>query len=957
MSESAKSTASSTISNDAAANSLGSLARNPSTVITIGSDGKIVLRDYDGQGHTVPNSELLTDGLGITTGDLAALLDKNRPLLADLIKLANSAGDSAQQLSELRSQIELFDLTPGGSDASDDIPAGSNELDGRAAAPVNSGLTPQDSSATLGTPITPNIERVQETVQFGSDDLKRGEAGSKGQIIDTGVGSPLEHLIGLADEEPGIRNGEKDRHSDNVVFSGEATGVGTGIDHLWLLGDTEYYRTVELPDRYASDPIARTDDDRSQPQIIPFTRGQTEFAGTEDTDVTGQIVTPTDPRLPIDDFRTPLPPSVGAIDFRPDGSFTFTPAPHVSGVVTIPFVFTDGVTRTPTTGELTIEVGAVADAPVVSGAAVGPEDTDIALSIDISLVDADGSETVDSVVITGVPSGALVTWPPALNGVITQNPSGTITIDGTPAEIQAAIDAIRLTPPLDFSGDIPLQVTATTIESNSNPGLPGHNDTATTTVPFIVTVQPVPDLPIVAGQSTVDEDTTVNFGGDIAIVPLDATDGSERITEITLGGIPASATVTYTPHGGATVTPVTANGVTTYTISGGTEADIRATLADFSLQPALHSDENISVSVDITKIDNGVVGTTTGTHDILVAAVADAPLVSGSASGLEDQAIALPITVDLVDDDGSESYDFADVVVPTGVTLTFDTPPAGITVTPIANGFRFTPSPGTPPATFEAFLATALDVTPPADSDIDFDVSVNVGTIERVLSGGEVSLVTTSTPATIPVTVTPVVDEPSISGDSGVDEDGSVTFGSDITITQGDATDGSQAISEITVGNLPAGLVPSYTAQGTASVAVVGGIFVISGSDTDDILATLATFGIDASDPAYADLDGDLNLAITVTTTDTDDVTGIAVSETTDHTHTIIVNAVADAPTVSGATETTPEDTAVHLSTLAAALNDIDGSEALTVQITGVDPDAVLQSGTSTPYPFTVATD
>ena len=118
-----------------------------------------------------------------------------------------------------------------------------------------------------------------------------------------------------------------------------------------------------------------------------------------------------------------------------------------------------------------------------------------------------------------------------------------------------------------------------------------------------VTVHPVVDMPTVGGSSAVDEDNSVDFGADIVISQNDHTDGSEAITRIVLGNIPAAATVNYTAQGAATVTAATVAGITTYTISGGTEADIRNTLATFSLQPALHADVNIPVSVAITKVD------------------------------------------------------------------------------------------------------------------------------------------------------------------------------------------------------------------------------------------------------------------------------------------------------------------------------------------------------------------
>ncbi|MBK9079647.1 MAG: hypothetical protein IPL91_11250, partial [Hyphomicrobium sp.] len=65
----------------------------------------------------------------------------------------------------------------------------------------------------------------------------------------------------------------------------------------------------------------------------------------------------------------------------------------------------------------------------------------------------------------------------------------------------------------------------------------------------------------------------------------------------------------------------------------------------------------------------------------------------------------------------------------------------------------FAPGAATTAAQFEAFLATGLQVRASANSDVNFDVGVQVGTIESTLSGGEVSLLRASQSITIPVTV------------------------------------------------------------------------------------------------------------------------------------------------------------------------------------------------------------
>ena len=126
------------------------------------------------------------------------------------------------------------------------------------------------------------------------------------------------------------------------------------------------------------------------------------------------------------------------------------------------------------------------------------------------------------------------------------------------------------------------------------------------------------------------------------------TDGSERVSAVALSGVPAGAALTWTVSGAATV--ALAAGV--YTIAG-SAADIRATLDSFALTPGANRDQNVTLAVAVTVTDTGgVTATTAGTHLVRVAAVADAPTVSGSASGAEDTDIPLSLTIAEADTHG-----------------------------------------------------------------------------------------------------------------------------------------------------------------------------------------------------------------------------------------------------------------------------------------------------------------
>jgi hypothetical protein len=122
----------------------------------------------------------------------------------------------------------------------------------------------------------------------------------------------------------------------------------------------------------------------------------------------------------------------------------------------------------------------------------------------------------------------------------------------------------------------------------------------------------------------------LNFGANIAITENDKADGSEAITQIVVSGIPEGALVGYAPVGGGLpVIIVGAPGGSTITLNGGTEDEIRAALASMDITPPPNSDADITLGLAVTKTDSGVSATQNGTHTIAVAAVADAPTVSG----------------------------------------------------------------------------------------------------------------------------------------------------------------------------------------------------------------------------------------------------------------------------------------------------------------------------------------
>src|SRR5690606_26209362 len=149
-------------------------------------------------------------------------------------------------------------------------------------------------------------------------------------------------------------------------------------------------------------------------------------------------------------------------------------------------------------------------------------------------------------------------------------------------------------------------------------------------------------------------------------------------------------------------------------------------LEDLTITPPANSDGDFQLTVTATSTDGGDTATTVGTIDVSVAADADAPpLVVQDAYGMEDQAIALDRTAALTD--SSETLSITISGVPEGAELSAGTDNGDGTWTLSADDLE------------------DLTITPPADSDGDFQLTVTATSTD----GGD----TATTVGTIDVSV------------------------------------------------------------------------------------------------------------------------------------------------------------------------------------------------------------
>ena len=624
------------------------------------------------------------------------------------------------------------------------------------------------------------------------------------------------------------------------------------------------------------------------------------------------------------------------------------------------------------TGTMTATVTGVADTPALSvpGSLSTKEDTPVAMPISASVTDSDGSETL-LVQVSGVPSGAVLSAGSTQGGGVWTLPA-------------ANLSGLTVTPAKDFSGSFTLTVTAISAEQGGA--------TATSTSSVTVTVDAVADVPaltLAAAQG--EEDTAIPLDLQAAIADIDK---SETLS-LRIAGVPADAKLSAGSRGADGVWTLAAGDLSGLTLSPAKDSDTDLTLtvtatatepngstasttgtlavtvkavadmpaltaptrlvgkegapvalgiasalsdidtsealtvtitgmpddatlsagtrtaagwvvagdqlAGLTVQPAKGSDKDFTLTVTATSTEKaGGAASKVATIDIDLGAVADAPTleIGGPADGEEDKAISLPVTALLADRDGSET-----------LTLRFDGLPEGTT---LSQGAR------TADGGWEIKAAgtdlSGLTLTPAKDSDADFTLTVTATAEEK--DGGKATAT-----GTIAVTVKAVADAPTLAAPETVKAKEGAATALPLTSALVD-TDGSETLT-LTVAGLPDGAILS------AGGRQADGTWTLAASDLS---------GLTVSPPRGADAD----FTLTVTATATEKAGGTA---STVATVLVDVTATAEAPNLTVSPAQGKEDTAIAL-TLAADLVDKDGSETLSVTISGVPEGAVLSAGT-----------
>ncbi|MDH5580345.1 MAG: cadherin-like domain-containing protein, partial [Bdellovibrionales bacterium] len=275
-------------------------------------------------------------------------------------------------------------------------------------------------------------------------------------------------------------------------------------------------------------------------------------------------------------------------------------------------------------------------------------------------------ESTIEVTISGLPEGATLS-------------AGVLNEDGSYTLSYADLSNLKLTPPEDSDVDFTLSVS---INGNDELGIKREGG-----LEVEIDLNAIADAPTLSIEDSAGfEDSAIDINITSLLTDMD---GSETLS-VLINGVPE----------GATLSAGTNNGDGTWTLN-------QNELSGLTITPPEDSHEDFTLNVTATATDsNGDTESTSGLLFVDINAVADMPiLIINDSAGLEDREINLDITSGLTDLDGSESLSVVISDVPAGASLSAGTD----------NGD------GTWTLT-EAQLEN-LTITPPADSDVDFNLT------------------------------------------------------------------------------------------------------------------------------------------------------------------------------------------------------------------------------------------
>ncbi|MCF6390999.1 Ig-like domain-containing protein, partial [Mycobacterium sp. MBM] len=615
--------------------------------------------------------------------------------------------------------------------------------------------------------------------------------------------------------------------------------------------------------------------------------GNDSYAVNEDSTLAGNVLS-----NDTDAESSPLTatlvsgPSHGTLTLYANGSFTYTPTANYKGPDSFTYIASDG-TASSSVAVVSISVAPDNQAPVANADSyTGDEDSTLAGNVLSNDSDAD-ADTLTATLVTG----------PA-NGALTLNSDGTFTY----------------TPVADFNGTDSFTYTA-------------GDGTATSSVATVsITVSPVNDTPVTAGDSfTTDEDTVLT--GNVLTNDSD-TDGNPLTASLVDG--PANGTLTLNTDGTFTYTPdADFNGTDSFTYTA-TDGTVTSSVATVSITVDPVNDTPATVGDSFTTDEDTVLNGNVLTNDsdvdgdTLTATLVDGP-TNGTLQLNADGTFTYTPTADFNGTD-TFTYTAGDSAATSSVTT------VSITVTPVNDA---------PVATNDSFTT---------DED-------------TVLTGNVLSNDTDTDGDTLTTTL---VDGPA-NGTLELNADGTFTYTPDadfngadsFTYTAGDGT-ATSAIATVSITIDPVNDTP-VTAGDTFTTdedTVVTGNVLTNDSDTDGDTLTATLVDGPSNGTLQLNTDGTFTYTPDADFNGTDTFTYTAIDGTATspvETVSITVDPVNDTPVTTTDSFTTNEDTGVSGNVLTND-SDPDGDTLTATLVTG-PANGTLELNTDGTFTYTPTAD
>lgn len=634
-----------------------------------------------------------------------------------------------------------------------------------------------------------------------------------------------------------------------------------------------------------------------------------------------------------------------------------------------------------------LEFDTTADASSVSNADnidfTGATEADVTLAedsavniadiLEASFDDLDGSE-IRSFTITNNTGSDIV-----VNGnTVADGASVDIAAPGLSGDT-AGFPAINIGGPADFSGDLEgITVTLNAQDydadgylSDPTPGVVGQPeaDTSDNSVTLNLYVTPVAD-DVQVGAATGDEDSAIAFLAGVGLTDTSTgAGGTEVITGISFD-VPPGWEVTA-PAPWANATAGQSGSTYTITFTGGTEAEREAWLDGFSITPPAHDSRDATIPLTITSADTSIVNgvpvtdTATATHNLVVTVNPVAEVIgddsdgdstddltmtpghSYTTAGQEDTWFDLNIEgFDLSagwsnQDDGRE------------VTFARLTPELiagdGSQANAIGSSFRWSEDGGTSwevrtfngsPVDVPVDYLDTLEFRAAPDFSGQFSIRVQAYTVDTDDDGGTVVTAVSGEAYLDNLLITPVADEVTLSLAARTQGNEDTAIPLEIRPTSSDPSE----VFNVTISDIPDGAVIIYDGS---PLTIMGGSVTIDNFDpdapmtlqppehsNDNFTLQISAVSVDSLNIGGTDYDDVLDPPITLPMNV--DVRGVADEADVTATPRAYVEADLD----------DDADNVVLGDLVSVSLIDDDGSETLSLQVTGLPEGFGLSQGT-----------